>query len=111
MTDIDRTDPLAPMLPGLGDGPRRTGQMVRAVRATFGALYEQQLLKPEHAGLMELALQLAQAVEAASAARRGTAVAMAARELREVLDALPKPAEGGDDDWQKFAAEFASAAS
>lgn len=65
--------------------------MRAAVVATLAALKEDQLLEPRHAGLCQLALILADAVMAGTRGGRASAAAMAAAQLRETLDALPKP--------------------
>lgn len=105
MTQPDPYDPLADALPGLAlQGPQApAGKMVEATRDTLAALADRGMLRPEHTALAQLALQLATAVEAATLSRRGSAVAMAARELREVLLALPQvDASTGPTPWDEF---------
>lgn len=56
------------------------------------------------AGLVMLATELAKAVHAGTRSGRASAVAMAARELRETLMAL-RPEDGpagGDEEWKAF---------
>lgn len=111
MTKPDPYDPLAEALPGLAlTTSSPAGKMVQSVRATLDALAEENLLRPEHAALAQLALQLAAAVEAATLSRRGSAVAMAARELREVLAVLPQPeVTTGPSTWEAFERQYREA--
>jgi succinate dehydrogenase/fumarate reductase flavoprotein subunit len=73
---------------GYAASPLRT-----AVEATLKQLEQDGLLTERHVGIAMLALELADAVVAGRRAGRASAVAMAARELRETLQALPAPAE------------------
>lgn len=112
MTKPDPYDPLADALPGLGVDPQiRTGLMTEAVRETLRTLAERGLLRPEHSAMAQLALQLAQAIEAASLTRRASAVAIAARELREVLEALPQIEDTGGvpSVWEDFERQYRQA--
>lgn len=71
-----------------------------AVIETISALHQENLLQPRHAAMCQLALELADAVAAGRRAGRASAVAMAAAQLRETLEALPQPQSAGAE--QKF---------
>lgn len=94
---MTNTSEVQPMLPGLElDAPGQAhGQsaMRVAVAETIQALHEASLLEPRHVGLAQLALTLADAVEAGARSGRASAAAMAAGQLRETLLALPQPQE------------------
>jgi hypothetical protein len=91
-----------PALPGLELEPELgTATALRsAVITTLTALHDDQLLEPRHAGLAQLALELADAVTAGRRSGRASAAAMAAAQLRETLQALPAPMAA--DAAQKF---------
>lgn len=74
--------------------------MRTAVVATINALQADGLLEPRHAGLCQLALELADAVTAGRRSGRASAAAMAAGQLRDTLLALPEPIAG--DVKQRF---------
>jgi hypothetical protein len=74
--------------------------MRAAVIATIEALERDRLLEPRHAGLCQLALELADAVTAGRRSGRASAAAMAAGQLRDTLLALPTPVAG--DVAQRF---------
>nr|WP_278101905.1 hypothetical protein [Microbacterium proteolyticum] len=100
MSDADET---APTLPGLEletPGVPVTSAMRAAVVATINALHDENLLEPRHAGLCQLALELADAVTAGRRSGRASAAAMAAGQLRDTLLALPQPVAG--DVKQRF---------
>lgn len=92
-------------LPGLDPEPqdRAVTNLERRARQSLAALHEANKLGPQHAGLMELFLTLARSVDGAANARapRASAVAMAAKEMREVWAALCP-----DDDDAPAAEEF-----
>lgn len=99
-------------LPGLEPDPpastRRGGALVASTRRTIAALHALGLLEERHAAQCALALVLAEACEGGAASRRASAVAMAARELRECLDSLPKPeGDGKEDAFERMMREFA----
>lgn len=90
-------------LPGLELVPsdqKDVSPMRRAVIATIEALEKDRLLEPRHAGLCQLALELADAVTAGRRSGRASAAAMAAGQLRDTLLALPAPVAG--DVAQRF---------
>ena len=98
MTNEDETLPGFEIYGGAGVvSPLRT-----AVMATIEALRIEGLLEPRHSAMCQLALELADATAFAAAARvpRASAIAMAGRELRETLMALPQPVAG--DQLEKF---------
>ena len=90
-------------LPGLDDPASSTQHLELAVRRTLAAIRNAGLLNERDAGLAQLCLELARAVTAGVRSGRASAVAMAARELRETLLALPQP-EGtpAGDEWEKL---------
>jgi len=96
------TEPDQPTLDGLELGePAGRGEPTsirRAVTATLASLIDDGLLLPRHAALGQLALEMADAVAAGTRSGKASAAAMAARELRETLLALPSPeaAEAGE---------------
>lgn len=104
-------DDYTPVLPGLEMPTRLQAEMVGAVRSTFAALDEAGLLEPRHAALMQLCLELADSVAAAKVSRRATAVALAARELRETLALLPVPEVVENDGWADLESALRRAAS
>lgn len=93
--------PMLP-LPGLDPDPKPGGALVAAVRRTIAALERQNVLSERHAATLALALALAQSIDGGAAARRASAVAMAAKELREVLAILEELATGDDDELDPF---------
>jgi len=93
----------AETIPGLELIPadqRDVSPMRRAVIETIRALERERLLEDRHAGLCQLALELADAVTAGRRSGRASAAAMAAAQLRETLLALPAPVAG--DVSQRF---------
>lgn len=82
-------------LPGLGDGQQRDSAMVRACRLTIAALADAGKLTPAHAVLTQLLLELSGAIDRGRQAGRASAVAMAARELRDTLLMIDPPPEDG----------------
>lgn len=94
---MTNTTEVQPMLPGLeleapGAAHGQTSMRV-AVAQTIQSLLDDGLLEPRHAGLAQLALELADAVSAGTRSGRASAAAMAAGQLRETLLALPQPQE------------------
>ena len=104
----------SPLLPGLEDehtSPTSSTALVEAVRRTFARLDAAGVLDERHAGMMALALYLADALGNATAMRRASSVALLSRELRETLSALPEPVEdAAADEWNSFEANFRAAA-
>jgi hypothetical protein len=108
-------DPFVPSLPGLSYGqpdPNAPGPLELAVRRTIAAHGAAGLLTERDAATCELALTLARTVQIGVISRRSTGAAMAARELRETLATLSKPAENAADvdAWERLAAELYDAA-
>lgn len=100
-------------LPGLeldGDQVGPTSALRRAVTETLAELSALGLLERRHVGMAQLALELADAVTKGNRAGRASAAAMAAAQLREVLQALPAPAPGTLlQEFESFRAELAAA--
>lgn len=69
--------------------------MVKACRQTIEALAAADKLAPEHAVLTQLLLALAEAIDGGRRSGRASAVAMAARELRDTLVMIDPPPEDG----------------
>lgn len=82
-------------LPGMGEPENRSSAMVRACHSTIKALAEVGKLAPQHAVLTQLLLELSGAIDRGRAAGRASAVAMAARELRDTLLMIDPPPEDG----------------
>lgn len=81
--------------------------MVKACRLTIAALADAGKLQPAHAVLTQLLLELSGAIDRGRAAGRASAVAMAARELRDTLLMLdPPPEEGQSDQALQLLREF-----
>jgi hypothetical protein len=80
-----------PTLPGMGLGPDGPSPIEAAADAQLRFLEEQNLLTDDHAILVSLVRTLARAVGQSAVQRRGSALAMVAKELREALALLPKP--------------------
>jgi hypothetical protein len=89
------TTPDQPTLAGLELESREElgepGSMRVAVVATIQAMQDEGLIQPRHVALCQLALELADSVTAGRRSGRASAAAMASRELRETLLALPTP--------------------
>lgn len=82
-------------LPGM-DGPRdNDSAMVKACRQTIEALANCGKLLPQHAVLTQLLLALSEAIDGGRRSGRASAVAMAARELRDTLLMIDPPPEDG----------------
>lgn len=82
-------------LPGLEPPSASASAMVKACHATIAALRDTGKLLPQHAVLTQLLLELSGAIDRGRAAGRASAVAMAARELRDTLLMIDPPAEDG----------------
>ena len=94
-------------LPGLEAPAAGDSAMVRACRLTVAALADAGKLLPQHAVLTQLLLELSGAIDRGRAAGRASAVAMAARELRDTLLMLdPPPEDGGGDAALQLLREF-----
>lgn len=110
MSDQDN-DAIVMTLPGLELDPAMggTSPLRNAVKATLAALDEAKLLEPRHTAVAQLALELADSVDAGKRSGRASAAAMAAAQLLSALDALPKPAAlDADAEWNKFVEELRS---
>lgn len=95
------TDPL-PLstdepLPGLGDpsGPRLPGELEAQVRRSLQFMAANGLVDGRHAGLMQLALELARAIRPGE---KAYGVAQAAAQLIATFDKLMPETEGGPSD-------------
>lgn len=99
MTDSQLT------LPGLEPATTQTASpLVEAVKASMVQLHQLGKIQPQHQLHVQLALQLAQAIDHGSRSGRASAVAMASKELRETFDRLDPPEEGmGSDAAEKLA--------
>ncbi|MDH6181820.1 hypothetical protein M2152_002002 [Microbacteriaceae bacterium SG_E_30_P1] len=99
---MNESTPEQPMLDGLDIAPEQgQGSKLRvAVIATLEALKSEGLLEPRHAAVSQLTLELADAVAVGVRTRKASAAAMAAAQLLQALDALPKPMAA--DTAQKF---------
>lgn len=89
-------------LPGLEAPARPAGDMEKATRATIVALNDAGLLNATHAMTCQLMIELARSVEAGRLAKRASAVAMAAAQLRDCFLSLPEPERGPGDDSDPF---------
>jgi hypothetical protein len=80
------------------------------VRRTIAAVDTAGLLAERDAATCQLALELVAAVDAGIARGRGSAAAMAARELRETLMMLPQPESDADAErWQQLVDQLVNA--
>jgi hypothetical protein len=82
-------------LPGLEPPRDNDSPMVRACRQTIAALQAADKLLPQHAVLTQLLLSLSEAIDGGRRSGRASAVAMAAKELRETLLMIDPPPEDG----------------
>lgn len=100
-----------PSLPGLtlpGDAAPTSG-LVAAATTTLRVLDDKGLLRPEDALTVQLVLDLAAAVAAGVQSKRASAVALAARELREAMALLPQTeAPTGPDTFEALAQMLAT---
>lgn len=82
------------------------GLLTTACRQTLEALHTQGLLEARHTASAALVLSLSAAMDSVGAGggatRRGTPLALLARELREALAALPEPAGQVDGAWSEL---------
>jgi len=103
-----------PELPGLELDPEngaKPSALRLAVVATIAALQSDGLLEPRHAAYCQLALELADTVAAGRRGGRASAAAMAAAQLRETLDSLPRPtATTSEDKFNDWVATLNAAA-
>lgn len=92
-------------LPGLGlDAPSNT-ELYRQVQRSLRFLAEQQLVDERHAGMMQLALELASAIRPGE---RAYGIAQAAAQLIATMDKLmPEQEGGGTDGWNELRAYLA----
>lgn len=86
-----------------------TTEIEKAARLTLHTLHEQGLLHPEHALICQLILDLSRVIGRGVAAGRAAAVALAAKQLVEAVDSLPKPEVGTSTAWDELVQELASA--
>lgn len=109
MADSFRAAPDEP-LPGLGAEPTdaAVGELERQVRRSLARMQLDGLVDERHAGLMQLALELCRAITRGASSGRASAVAMAAKELREVFAQLmPDEEVSGGDDFDRWKRELA----
>lgn len=106
---MDSPQGIPQLLPGMSRLTDPSGRCVAAVEATLAALHAADLLEPRHAATAQLCLELALAVEHGLASRRASAVALAARELREALASLPEPQQTGGDAFAQLLEELNNA--
>lgn len=99
-------------LPGMTEPTAAPSPLEAATRRTIAALDADGHLDESHAVLLQLCLTLARAIDAGSRHGKASAVAMAARELRETFLALiPEDSEGGEsDEWSRFLDQLDAAA-
>lgn len=99
-------------LPGLGEPAAGSSAMVRAAHDTIAQLHQLGTLEPKHALLAQLVLELAEAIDRGRRSGRASAVAMAARELRDTLLMIDPPPEDGaaGDKAREDLARFLAAA-
>jgi hypothetical protein len=95
-------------LPGLGapgDVVAGGSELYRQTQRALAALHRQGLVDERHAGLMQLALELAQAIRPGE---KAYGVAQCAAQLLAVFDKLMPDAEGGESDgWSELRAFIA----
>lgn len=115
MRDSDAIDPDAgrpwqPTLDGLTlPNPAHASGMERAALTTIRRLDELDLLDEADTLTVQLVIELARAVGAGVRNGRASAVAMAAKELREALATLPEVPRSGDA-FDELARQLAEAA-
>jgi hypothetical protein len=108
MTEQPDTDPMddAPTLPGLelADPTGKPSELERQIRRSIDRLVELGIVGTEHAGLCQLAIDLAATIGRS----RGSAaygIAQASAQLLATMQALNPETEGGNDDdfkrWQR----------
>lgn len=94
-------------LPGMEPARETDSLMVKACRQTIDALAEAGKLKPQHAVLTQLLLALSEAIDGGRRSGRASAVAMAAKELRETILMIDPPDDdAASDDAAKALREF-----
>lgn len=82
-------------LPGLDEPTRPSTKLVEQVQRSLRALAEAGQVDERHAGLMQLALELARAIRPGE---KAYGVAQAAAQLLATFDKLMPDVEGGDSD-------------
>lgn len=90
------------VVPQADQREQHASALVDAAYATLRALDDEHLLTPAHAVTCQLVLELARAVTAGVRSGRASAVALAARELREAIATLPTAVAVVPDDWARF---------
>lgn len=101
MTDPPPSEALF-QLPGLDGGPASPGALTTACRATLAALARDGLLEDRHTATAALLLALAESIDQLTrygGTRKGTPLALLAREMREALSTLPEPTGRVDEAW------------
>lgn len=98
----------SPMLPGMGPESPGPSRIEAAAERQIAFLESQGRLTEDHAIVVELIRDLARAVGSSSVQRRGSALAMTAKELREALALLPAPTKATDG-WTELERTLQSA--
>ena len=102
--------------PALFDDPyadQGPGAVASACRHTLASLSDAGLLEARHAASAALVLALADSIDQLTrygGTRKGTPLALLARELREALAALPEPVAEVDGAWLELEAALRVAA-
>jgi arginine decarboxylase-like protein len=94
---LDDGQPAIPGLPALTPRDNDT-PMVTAARVSLSALAESGRIEARHAVLVQSVITLAGAMDAGLRNGRASAVAMAAKNLLDTMQALDPPPEDGDAD-------------
>lgn len=97
-----------PTLPGMEPLSPHASPLETAAHAQLAYLGEQNLLGPQHALTVALVRQAAQVCGAAAMAGRGSAFALASKELREAMALLPTAA-GPQDPFEKLVEDMKAA--
>lgn len=102
------SDQLALELPELA-ARTNDSPMVAAARTTLEQLHRDGLISVRNAVMVQLVLSLAEAIDGGRRNGRASAVAMAAKELREAILILDPPPEGGPVGGEDKLAAFIAA--
>lgn len=96
-----------PYLPGMAPIDPVQTPLETAAHVMLEQLRADELLKPQHALVVQLVLDLARAIGLSATKGRAAAMALAAKELREALALLPAPE--ADDAFAQLMQEIANA--
>lgn len=91
---------LEPFLPGMASLEPAATPMERAARLQIASLRDRGMLTADHAIVVQLVLDLARAIGLSAGKGRASALAMAAKELREAVALLP--GDGADDGFDEL---------